>query len=399
MRRALIRTTIRAFVALFSAVLSLAARFGHSKRPLPAEPLHVLLTGTFYSDNWLETHLLPLGRSLRVRQVTMVAVTPVPEMPGVEAVYPHPRLVRFVGKTTARLVTFFHIAVRRKPDILGGFHLLINGLVALLAARMTGARSMYICGGGVREIEGGGHATENQIFRRLGGPSGYVERKLLTAAITFDYIITMGSSVRDYFIASGASGRVEVVPGAFDAETFQPATVAAEYDLVTVGRLSPVKRVDVFVDVLARADNRHLTGLVVGDGPSGPELRDRAHRLGVADRIRFAGWQHDVEAWLRRSRVFLLTSESEGLSQAMVQAMLCGLPVIVSDVGDLADLVVDGRNGFLVRPGSVEDCACKVKAVCGDETLRSSLGAQARLDALRLSTPNVADRWNDILSG
>lgn len=399
MKDVLSRTAIRAFVAVLSAALALAARFGRQQSALRREPLHVMLTGTFYSDNWLETHLRPLGRSRRVGRVTMVAVTPVPEMPGVEAVYPDPRLIRVLGKTTARLLTFVRAAIRQKPDVIGGFHLLINGLIAQLVARATGARSMYICGGGVREIEGGGYATENAIFRRLGRPSNYVERKLLAAALEFDYVITMGSSVRDYFVSQGASGRVEVVPGGFDANVFHPATAEPEYDLVLVGRLSPVKRVDVFIDVLARADNSDLTGVVVGDGPSGPELRDQARRGGVADRIHFAGWQANVDAWLRKSRVFVLTSESEGLSQAMVQAMMCGLPVIVSNVGDLKDLVMNDRNGFLVAPGDIDDCADKVARVCGDPTLCASLGEQARLDSLRLSMSNVACQWDDILSG
>jgi glycosyltransferase involved in cell wall biosynthesis len=236
MRRALSRVAIRVFVAVFSVALGLAARLGRDKKPMSDEPLHVMLTGTFYSDNWLETHLRPLGGSRRVRLVTMVAATRVPEIPGVTAVYPHRRLIRILGKTTARLVTFVQEAFRHKPDIVGGFHLLINGLLALLVARAAGSRSMYICGGGVREIEGGGYATENQIFRRLGQPSAYVERKLLAAAVTFDYLITMGASVRDYLLAHGASGRVEVVPGGFDADAFKPATAEPEYDLITVGR-------------------------------------------------------------------------------------------------------------------------------------------------------------------
>jgi L-malate glycosyltransferase len=398
MRHTLSRTVIRAFVAVLSAALRLAAWVGREQRPLRSEPLHVMLTGAFYSDNWLETHLRPLGRSPRVGRVTMVAVAPVPEMPGVEAVYASESLIRVLGKTAARLVTFARTAMRQKPDVVGGFHLLLNGLIGQLVARSIGCRSMYICGGGVREIAGGGYATENEIFRRLGRPSPYVERKLLAAALEFDYVITMGSSVRDYFVSRGASGRVEVVPGGFDPDVFYPATEEPEYDLVIVGRLSPVKRVDVFIDALARAGNMNLTGVVVGDGPSGPELRERALRRGVADRIHFAGWQTNVDAWLRKSRLFMLTSDSEGLSQAMVQAMMCGLPVIVSDVGDLKDLVVAGRNGYLFAPGDVDDCADKVSHVCADPELRALLGGQARLDSLRLSVSNVASRWSNIFS-
>lgn len=399
MKRRAARVAIRAFTALLSAALWLASALGRNRRPPSDQPLRVLLTGTFYSDNWLETHLRPLALSRRVGQVIMVAASPVPDMPGVEAIYPHPRLVRMLGKTTARLLTFARVAVSRRPEVIGGFHLLINGLLGLLLARATGGRSMYICGGGVREIEGGGYATENAIFRRLGRPSGYVERKLIGAAVTFDYVITMGSSVRDYFLERGASGRVEVVPGGFDADVFHPATAKPDHDLVLVGRLSPVKRVNVFIDILGRAGHNHLRGLIVGDGPSGAELREQAERCGNAERIHFAGWQSDVHSWLRKSRAFVLTSESEGLSQAMVQAMLCGLPAIVSDVGDLRDLVVNGRNGFLVAPGDLNGFADRVALVCGDEALRSSLSQQARLDALRLSISNVAAQWDGILVG
>jgi L-malate glycosyltransferase len=399
MRLTLTRIAIRAFIALLSAGLWLAGRLGREQKPSKDESLQVLLTGTFYSDNWLETHLRPLSLSQRVGRLTMVAASPVPDIPGVEAIYPDSRLVRMLGKTTARLVTFARVALNRRPDVIGGFHLLLNGFVSLMLARATGARSMYICGGGTREVAGGGYGTENQIFRRLGRPSGYVERKLMAAAINFDYLITMGSSVRDYFIEHGAKGRVEVVPGGFDANLFHPSTQTADYDLVLVGRLSPVKRVDVFIDALAHAGNTGLRGVIVGDGPSGQELRGKAQKAGAAERICFAGWQSDVHRWLRRSRAFILTSDSEGLSQAMIQAMLCGLPVIVSDVGDLKDLVVNGRNGFLVNPGDVDGFAEKAEHVCGNEELRASMGGQARLDALRLSTTNVAAQWDAIFSG
>ncbi|MGH7129552.1 MAG: glycosyltransferase family 4 protein, partial [Planctomycetaceae bacterium] len=260
-----------------------------------------------------------------------------------------------------------------------------------------GSRAMYICGGGIREIEGGGYDTENKVYRQLGTPSPYVEKKLLRAALAFDYLVTMGDSVRDFFVQQGARGQVVVVPGGFDAELFSPAAAAPGYDLVLVGRLSPVKRVDVFIEVLQKVSG--IRAVVVGDGPARAELEKLAAERGVANRIDFVGWQNDVHAWLRQSRIFVLTSQSEGLSQAMVQAMLCGLPVVVSNVGDLRDLVVNGRNGFLVTPGNADECAAQVAELCSDDARRSRMGEQARSDALRLSVANVSVQWDDILSG
>lgn len=397
MKRAILRGVIVAFTALLSGAIRLAERLGPRQRPLPAEGAHVVLTGTFYTDNWLETHLRPLACSSSVRRITMVAASQVPDIAGVDAVYPPGWLVRLCGRTLARLATFVRIAIGSRANVVGGFHLLVNGLIALLVARATGARSLYICGGGLREIDGGGYATENQIFRRLHYPSPYVERKLLEAATRFDYIVTMGESVRGFFEQAGASGRVVVVPGGFDADLFAPADGAPDYDLVLVGRLSRVKRVDVLIEAVARL-GVPVRAAIVGDGPDRDELVALAEARGVTDRVDFVGWQQDVHAWLKRSRVFVLTSESEGLSQAMVQAMLCALPVVVSDVGDLGDLVRDGSNGYLVAPASVEAFVEKLELLCGDEMLRETLGARARHDALRLSTPNVSAQWDGILS-
>lgn len=398
MSRVLTRTAIRILTGVLTLMIAAAARLRPRRKPMPDAGLHVLLTGTFYSDNWLETHLRPLALAERVRLVTMVAAVPVPPMPNVEAVYPGARLSRLLGPTMARLATFVVVAMRRKPDVVGGFHLLLNGLVALLVARAAGRRAMYICGGGIRELEGGGYNTENQIFRRLGAPSPYVERKLLTAARSFDYLVTMGTSVRDFFVARGATGQVVVVPGGFDADLFRPAVEAPAYDLILVGRMSPVKRIDVLVKVLADPRNAKLRAVLVGDGPSGGELRGLAAERGVADRLDFVGWQSDVAAWLRKSRIFVLTSESEGLSQAMVQAMLCGLPVVVTRVGDLGDLAADGSNGYLVTPGNVDECADRIAQLTGDEARRRALGEQARRDAMQLSIGNVAGRWDRILA-
>lgn len=397
MKRAILRSAIVAFTALLCGAIRLAERLGPRRGPLPAEGAHIVLTGTFYTDNWLETHLRPLACSSSVRRITMVAASKVPEIAGVEAVYPARWLVRLSGRTLARLATFVRVAISSRADVVGGFHLLINGLVALLVARAIGARSLYICGGGLREIEGGGYATENQVFRRLQHPSPYVERKLLDAATRFDYIVTMGESVRGFFEQAGAQGQVVVVPGGFDADLFAPAEAAPDYDLVLVGRLSRVKRVDVLIDAVARLRGP-VRAAIVGDGPDRGELTALAQARGVIDRVDFVGWQQDVHAWLKRSRVFVLTSESEGLSQAMVQAMLCALPVVVSDVGDLGDLVRDGSNGYLVAPASVEAFAQKLDLLCGDEELRRTLGNRARDDALRLSTPKVAAQWDGILS-
>ena len=138
----------------------------------------MLLTGTFHSDNWIRAHLGPLSASSSVGRITMVATTPLPQLDKVVAIYPPRWLRRVAGEIPARLLTFGAVALRTRPDVVGGFHLLVNGLVAAMVARMTGARSWYFCVGGLTELQDGGVWGENRYFARLVKPHRAVEREL-----------------------------------------------------------------------------------------------------------------------------------------------------------------------------------------------------------------------------
>jgi phosphatidylinositol alpha-1,6-mannosyltransferase len=94
--------------------------------------------------------------------------------------------------------------------------------------------------------------------------------------------------------------------------------------------------------------------------------------------------------------VFLLTSRSEGLSIAMVEAMAHGVPVVCSDVGELSDLVVNDRMGWLVRSDSPEEYAERVLALLQDDALWRCMSTEARGAAEKsVSVDRVAQRWRD----
>jgi glycosyltransferase involved in cell wall biosynthesis len=297
---------------------------------------------------------------------------------------------------------FVYLALRTRPDIVGGFHMLLNGLFAAVLAPVIGARSIYFCGGGRREIEGGGYNTENRLYRRLRYPDVLVERWLVEASRRFDIIVTMGSSGRDYFLGLRPQGRVIVVPGGFDDELFAPAAQRhPRYDLVLVGRLSPVKRVDLLIRTLAALRDRGLTlsAVIVGDGPSRGDLEQLSADLGTSREIEFVGYRDDVNTWLQRSRVFVLTSESEGLSQAMIQGMLCELPAVVTDVGDLRDLVEHDVSGLLIDEPHQERLLSELHRLFERGERIAAMGKAARDKARQLSMDNVSRQWERYLAG
>lgn len=390
---------LRALTLGQAAAMRAASWVGRRPRAVPAEGADVLVTGTFYAENWLAAHLRPLARSRGCRRLTVVTTFPVPAYEDTVWVPPPAVLRRVVGGTPARLLTFAWLALRDRPHVVGGFHLLLNGLVTQVLARLCGARSLYFCGGGPTEVLDGGVWSENRLFRRMETPDAVVERRLLAAVGRFDHVVTMGRRAVDFFRGRGVDTDFRVISGGIDTGRFAPASGAPEADVVFVARLSRVKRVDLLLRALAlvvRARPR-TNAIVVGDGPLFEELKADARALGLEAAVTFAGHQQDVAEWLRKGRVFLLTSDSEGLSLALMEAMLCGLPAVVSDVGDLPELVEHGVNGYLVAERTPEAFAAPLLDLLGDDARLARFSEAARTAALRYDVRETARRWDDLL--
>ncbi len=386
-------------MSAYEVAMAVAGVIGRRRREIPpGKGCEILLTGTFYSDNWIGAHLRPLAAAEQCARVTVVSTYPIPDTPKVVAIYPPGWLRRVVGAVPARMMTFAWVALRRRPHYVGGFHLLFNGMAAVLIARVIGARSLYWCVGGPTEVLGGGCYGENRLMSKLGAPDPVLESRLLSVAGRADGIITMGNSAAEFFRMRGLKN-VHVIPGGMDPALFGSRTCRAQYDIIFVGRLARVKRVDVLLRALERA-RRGIPGLsavIVGDGVLRTSLEEEAAALGIAGHVTFVGHQSDVQAWLRRASLFVLTSDSEGLALSLIEAMMCGLPAVVSDVGDLGDLVADGANGYLVPPGDVEAFSSAIAAVLGDEERWSRFSLAARMDAQRLTVDNVSARWARVL--
>jgi glycosyltransferase involved in cell wall biosynthesis len=330
----------------------------------------------------------------------MVSANPVPTIPKVVGIYPPKWLVKVVGATAARLFTFIREAMRKRPHVVGGFHLIVNGIAAAIVGRLAGARSMYFCVGGPAEVCGGGIHLEYGVFAKMETVDAVVEKRLIGIVSNFDTVITMGSGAVSFFRDKGINTNFQVVPGGIDPIRFQPGKDFPSIDLIMTGRLVPIKRIDIFLLAVKRVVNDlpDVRAVIVGDGKLREGLHQLAAELGISQNIDFVGHQDDVEDWLRRSKVFVLTSDSEGLSLSMMEAMMSGLPAVVSDVGDLGDLVEDGVNGYLVPRRSPELFANRLVELLTDTRKLKAFSQAARRSALRYETQEAIQRWDNILA-
>lgn len=362
-------------------------------------PRTILLTGKFFSTNWIMNHLRPLAVSEGCSRIWIVCTLRIPHTNKVIHVQPPDWIVRVIGETPARLLVFVWLAVRYRPDLVGGFHLLVNGLAASLVAAACGARSVYICGGGPREVlDGGIHG--NRVFARLGSPDPILQAKLVRAVNCSDIVVTMGNRAIEFFRDRGVRSRFAAIPGGIEVPV---ACVCAQspkvYDLILIGRLGPVKRVDLFLEaVRCLVENRPQTrAVIVGGGDLESPLRGLAEKLGLTRNVNFVGQQANVLEWLRKARIFVLTSDSEGLSLALMEAMACGLPAVVSHVGELGELVVDGVNGYLVQERRGVAFAARISRLLEDAALETAMSAAALKAAQKFTLERTAERWSNLL--
>ena len=153
--------------------------------------------------------------------------------------------------------------------------------------------------------------------------------------------------------------------------------------MIYVGLLQEYKRVDLLVDVvdrLVREDGLADARLaVVGAGSQRSPLQKKSAGLGLDANIEFlpTGGADHVCKLLNQSRVFVMTSQGEGLPMAAVEALSCGLPVVIFDDADIGDVVRHGRNGFLVTPGDLDGFVNALKSLLKDEVLYRRLSREA----------------------
>jgi len=177
---------------------------------------------------------------------------------------------------------------------------------------------------------------------------------------------------------------VHVLPNVIDSDGFpEPAISSNDKDCIciSVSRLMPLKRLDVFLRalVLARQTDTSLRGVVVGSGPEASQLEQLAAELGLLPHgVRFLGAREDIADLLRKSAMFVFCSESEGTPNVVLEAMAAGLPVITTPAGDAADLVRAAAAGMVVRFGDVESIAANMIQLARFPQLRSRLGRDGR---------------------
>ncbi|MEJ2703925.1 MAG: glycosyltransferase [Sedimentisphaerales bacterium] len=330
-----------------------------------------------------------------MKELILVVDEPQLPLPGVTFVYWPRWMSKVLTRPVARAFTVILAGRRYRPDLYMGYHLGPGACTALVAGKLFGRPTCYQMTGGPVEIIGGGVYAAEGIGVALRCPSRLVESMGLAVVRRFDLVIVRGNKAREFLAGRGVRKSVAVITGSVNGSKQLPPC-KRDIHIIFVGRLSPIKQVRQFIDVV-NGVRRHIPNVraaIVGNGPLEEELQTYARELGLTGHIEFLGQRVDVEVFLARSKIFTLTSRSEGLSIALAEAMCAGVVPVVANIGELGDLVIDGDNGYLIEPGDIEEYTSKAVSLLHDELWWARLSDQARQAARQhCGVETITEKW------
>jgi glycosyltransferase involved in cell wall biosynthesis len=185
--------------------------------------------------------------------------------------------------------------------------------------------------------------------------------------------------------------QLRLIMGGVDAEAIRSAEPAAraalglsphEAIILWVGRMDPVKGLDDLIAAVQRVRRRLSCRMVlVGDGPYRNHVKRAVHQAGLSDTAVFLGTRADVHNLLPLADVFAFPSRTEGLPNALLEALAAGRPIVTTDVPGCRDIVRDGITGLLVPHGDADRLAAAIENLLRDRNLAQSLGQAAARDA------------------
>ena len=174
-------------------------------------------------------------------------------------------------------------------------------------------------------------------------------------------------------------------------------------DIIFCGFLRKLKRINLVIDTVEKLKIKipNVSCLIIGNGPERRSLEFLVSKRGLDKNIKFIDYQYPIHGMLVTAKLFLLTSESEGLPMSIVEAIECGIPTVASNINDIPDVIVNGYNGILVDHTNQEEYYHACYKLLINNNLRAKMSKNARESFLNYYKSNssleaVSGIWDRI---
>lgn len=202
----------------------------------------------------------------------------------------------------------------------------------------------------------------------------------------------------EWFSGIKKDNRFDAIPNPIeDIFNVNIENIQKENIVLFVGRLSPEKRVDYLLKVWKIICDHHLDWslYVVGDGSMREEYEVIVKTLQLRN-VHFEGYNAPLN-YYKRSKIFCLTSATEGFGLVLVEAMSCGvIPIAFNSYASVTDIIDNGKCGYLISPFDIETYANRLLLLMDNESLRQKMALKAKDKSSKFLLANIVDRWEKL---
>ena len=285
-----------------------------------------------------------------------------------------------------------------RPDIVHChmFHANLLGRVTRLFCRMP---ALLCTAHNLKETsEKDGPTWHKELLYRITDP--LADKTTIICNAAFERYVRVGAVPRRKF---------QMIPNGVDTDHFMRSEnrrknarealgVGSEFVWLAVGRLVKQKDYPTLFRALEQLKQEQFVVLLAGNGPLEEELREECRKRGLEARVRFCGAREDILDLYSAADAFVMSSEFEGLSAALLEAASSSLPAVVTNVGGNADVVIDEITGYVVPPAAPKQLATAMHRLMAPspENLKTMGDAARQLCHEQFRIAAVMDKWLDL---
>ena len=193
--------------------------------------------------------------------------------------------------------------------------------------------------------------------------------------------------------------RTTIIKNPVTEKVFSLQPVEKENRIIAVGRLAYQKNYPMMFRAFAHVHQLYpqYQLVVYGDGPQKEEIRAEITKLKMEEHIVLAGKSDHIVEEMKGSRLFVMSSDYEGMSNALLEAVCVGLPVLSTDVSGARDLICDGKNGFVVPVGDEAAFTSALKQLLLSPEKMEEMGKYSRAMAPEFQEEKIVDQWEKLI--
>ena len=338
------------------------------------------------TDKKLISKISPILDSRYVEEVYLVRNT--------EMQYSHPKLVQYSVfkpfrkilplRELNRIISSIYILLFKRINIILSIHFLMHGVYGYFLAKIF---------------------KKKHIFLFIESPRKYTKDRLMVKMLKEAYLVGVrGSDSMQYLLKKGiAKDKIFIPPNEFEIQNIKVSNKKKIYDLIYIGNFVEVKDLPLWVDTVecVKKDFPDIKCIMVGDGEEFNSIKERIHSKGLGESIELVGRKSDVNEYIEKSKLLLMTSKSEGLPMVVVECMAYGVPAVVPNVGDIKDLVIEGKNGIIVNTRDSKKFAKEIINILRDKKRYREMSLECIESIKRIvnntSHDKLVELWDSLL--